>query len=103
MKQTPMLRLAEWLGNCTEYEFRTKTGSKVAELLKDESELITKQQIQIEEYKELLKENKELRNQIIGKFYSIGQPLNDNVLQMNKNQISWCFGVVELAEQLNSL
>ena len=66
-------------------------------------ELITKQQLQIEEYKELLKENKELRNQIIGKFYNIGQPLNDNVLQMNKKQMGWCFGVVGLAEQLNGL
>lgn len=66
-------------------------------------ELITKQQLQIEEYKELLKENKELRSQIIGKFYNMGQPLNDNMLQMNKKQMTWCFGVVELAEQLNGL
>ena len=66
-------------------------------------ELITKQQIQIEEYKELMKDNKELRSQIIGKFYNIGQPLNDNVLQMNSKQMKWCFGVVGLAEQLNGL
>lgn len=66
-------------------------------------ELITKQQLQIEEYKEMLKENTELKSQIIGKFYSIGQPLNDNVLQMNKDQVKWCFGVVELAKQLNGL
>lgn len=66
-------------------------------------ELITKQQLQIEQYKEMLKENKELKSQIIGKFYNIGQPLNDNVLQMNKDQMKWCFGVVELAEQLNGL
>jgi hypothetical protein len=66
-------------------------------------ELITKQQLQIEEYKELMKDNKELRSQIIGKFYNIGQPLNDNVLQMNKKQMGWCFKVVELAEKLNGL
>jgi len=64
-------------------------------------ELLIKQQLQIEEYKEMLKENKELKSQIVGKFYSIGQPLNDNVLQMNKDQMMWCFGVVELVEQLN--
>ena len=66
-------------------------------------ELIAKQQLEIEEYKEKLKENKELKRQIIGKFYNIGQPLNDNVLQMDKKQMGWCFGVVELAEQLNGL
>jgi len=66
-------------------------------------ELITKQQLQIEEYKEMLNENKKLKSQIIGKFYNIRQPLNDNVLQMNKDQMKWCFEVVELAEQLNGL
>lgn len=66
-------------------------------------ELIAKQQLQIEEYKEKLKENKELIEQIIGKFYNIGQPLNDNILQMNKDQLKWCFGVVGLVEQLNGL
>ena len=75
--------------------------NKFTEMTKDE--LITKQQLQIEEYKEMLKENKELKRQIVGKFYSIGQPLNDNVLQMNKDQLMWCFGVVELVEQLNGL
>lgn len=66
-------------------------------------ELITKQQLQIEEYTGMLKENKELKSKIIGKFYNIGQPLNDNALQMNKGQMKWCFGVLELAEQLNGL
>lgn len=64
-------------------------------------ELITKQQLQIEKYKEMLKVNKELKSQIIGKFYSIGQPLNDNVLQMNEDQMKWCFEVVHLVEHLN--
>ena len=34
-------------------------------------ELIAKQQLQIEEYKEMLKENKELKSQIVGKFYNV--------------------------------
>lgn len=42
-EQTPMQKLAEWLGSCTEYEFRTKTGMKVAELLKEESEATPKE------------------------------------------------------------
>jgi hypothetical protein len=71
------------------------------EMTKDE--LIAKQQLQIEEYKEILKLNKELKRKIEGKLFNIGQPLNDNVLQMNKDQKKWCFGVVELVEQLNSL
>ena len=64
-------------------------------------ELITKQQLQIEEYEGMLKVNKELKSQIIGKFYNIGQPLNDNVLQMNEDQMRWCFEVVHLVEHLN--
>ena len=66
-------------------------------------ELITKQQLQIEEYKQIFEENNKLRSELIGKFYNIGQPLNDNVLQMNDKQIKWCFGVAELADQLNGL
>lgn len=65
-----------------------------------QTELITKQQLQIEEYKQILQQNKKLKRQIISKFYSMGQPLNDNVLQMNKEQMKWCFEVVGLAEQL---
>lgn len=66
-------------------------------------ELITKQQLQIEEYKEMLEENKEIKKQITGKFYNMGEPLNDNVLQMNNKQMGWCFEVVELVSQLNDL
>ena len=66
-------------------------------------ELIIKQQLQIEKYKEMFAENEKLRSEIKGKFYNIGQPLNDNVLQMNKEQMAWCFGVVKLTDQLNDL
>lgn len=66
-------------------------------------ELITKQQLQIEEYKKMLEENTELKRDLEMKFYAIGQPLNDNVLQFNKEQQKWCFGVVALVEQLNGL
>ncbi len=66
-------------------------------------ELVAKQQLQIEEYKNMLEENEEIMKSLLCKFYCIGQPLNDNVLQMNKDQMKWCFGVVELAEQVNVL
>lgn len=63
-------------------------------------ELITKQQLEIEEYKIILQENKKLLKLLRGKFYNIGQPLNDNVLQFNKEQQRWCFEVFNLIEQL---
>ena len=66
-------------------------------------ELIAKQQLQIEEYKQMLEENSEIIKSLTGKFYNIGEPLNDNVLQFNKDQQKWCFGVVTLVEQLNGL
>ena len=43
------------------------------------NELIVKQQLELEKYKEMLEENKKLKSKIIGKFYGCGQPLNDNV------------------------
>jgi SMC interacting uncharacterized protein involved in chromosome segregation len=66
-------------------------------------ELIAKQQLQIEEYKKMLKENTELKRDLEMMFYAIGQPLNDNILQFNKEQQKWCFRVVSLVEQLNAL
>ena len=66
-------------------------------------ELITKQQLEIEEYKSQLIKNTEIGSEIKGKFYNMGQPLNDNILQMNKDQMIWCFQVVELVEQINGL
>ena len=66
-------------------------------------ELIAKQQLEIEDYKAQLIENTKIGLEIKGKFYSIGAPLNDNILQFNKDQLKWCFQVVELVEQLNGL
>ena len=67
------------------------------------NELIAKQQFEIEDYKSKVIKNTEIARAIKGKFYNIGQPLNDNVLQMNKGQMRWCFQVVELVEQLYGL
>ena len=64
-------------------------------------ELITKQQLQIEGYKEKLKENKELVKQAIGMCYNIGQPLNDNVLKMNNPQMKWCFDICNIIKEIN--
>lgn len=67
------------------------------------NELIVKQQLEIEKYKEMLEEKKKLKSKLIGMFYGCGQPLNDNVLQMNKEQMKWCFEVAGLLEDLNYL
>ncbi len=64
-------------------------------------ELIVRQQLQIEEYKQMLQENSEIIKTIKGRFYNIGHPLNDNILEFNKEQMAWCFKVAELVEQLN--
>ena len=66
-----------------------------------QEQLITKQQLKIEEYKKMFEENEELIKQITLKFVDIGQPLNDNILQFNKEQLKWCFSVLELVERLN--
>ena len=66
-------------------------------------ELITKQQIEIEEMKQMLRQNHLIKRDLFRRFYSIGQPLNDNVLQFNKDQMVWCFGVVELIEAINTV
>ena len=66
-------------------------------------ELIVKQQLELEKYKKMLEDNKKLKSKIVRKFYACGQPLNDNVLQMNKEQMKWCFEVVGLVEDLNYL
>ncbi len=65
-----------------------------------QEQLITKQQLEIEEYKQSKADNKKLRKELIGKFYNIGEPLNDNVLEFNKAQQKWCFEVLHLIEQL---
>lgn len=66
-------------------------------------ELIVKQQLQIEEYKEMLQENTEIIHDLKMRFYAIGQPLNDNILSFNKDQLLWCAKTVDLIERLNGL
>lgn len=65
-------------------------------------ELISKQQLKIESYKEKFSENREIINQIKGSFVSIGQPLNDNILQFNRDQLKWCMKVYDLIDQIET-
>ena len=65
-------------------------------------ELIVKQQIEIEEYKKIMEINKDIKDEIEGCFYNIGEPLNDNVLMFNKKQKQWAHSVVNLVENLET-
>lgn len=63
-------------------------------------ELIAKQQLEIEEFKRLAKENADIIRSLKMRFYAIGQPLNDNSLQFNREQLKWCLKTFELIEDL---
>ena len=66
-------------------------------------ELITKQQLEIEELKHLLQENQDTKSTLIGMMCSIGQPLNDNVLAMNMDQLRWVGRVLDQVECINCI
>lgn len=63
-------------------------------------ELITNQQLQIEEMSAKLKQNKTVYQKAVSRFYSIGAPLNDNLLKFNKRQLRWCAGLLELINEI---
>ena len=64
-------------------------------------ELITKQQLKIEELETLINQHKKTKDYLLMRFYAIGQPLNDNKLQFNKEQLLWCLKTVELIESFD--
>ena len=65
-----------------------------------QEELITKQQLQIEVMKQILESNVKIIRELKNRFYGIGQPLNDNNLQFNPNQLGWCYKTLELIDDL---
>lgn len=68
-----------------------------------EEELIVKQQILIEELKLLCQRNDEIINDIKYYFTGIGQPLNDNVLKFNSEQLRWCYNVFDKINEFESI
>ena len=64
-------------------------------------ELISKQQLEIEEMKSILESNKSIISDLHFKIHRIGQPLNDNCLNFNKDQMLWVSKILDLVEQLN--
>ncbi len=67
-----------------------------------QEQLIVKQQLEIETYKELLDENAQIIDKLKMSFYAIGQPLNDNRLQFNDKQLVWCSNTLELIEEIQT-
>lgn len=67
----------------------------------DLRKLYVKNQIKKYDMKERLVANSKLKSDLRSMFYGIGQPLNDNVLNFNKEQMMWCARVVEKIEQIN--
>jgi hypothetical protein len=65
-------------------------------------ELISKQQLQIEHYKQMVRDNKKTINRIRMRFIGCGAPLNDNVLQFNSKQMLWCHDVLELIDSIET-
>ena len=66
-------------------------------------ELVTKQQLEIEELRGLLKEVALVKSKMQFKLHGIGQPMNDNNVRMDNKQLAWCASVEELVEQLPEL
>lgn len=64
--------------------------------------LIVKQQLELEELKTKLKQNRELFDELRWLFYGIGQPLNDNKLNFTDEQIKWCFKVYSTIKELEN-
>jgi len=85
------------------YDVKKKYDDDIAYDLVEEGavakeQLITKQQLQIEELETAFMKNKNVMKSLYNKFYAIGQPLNDNVLKFDRRQLLWC---VELLELIN--
>lgn len=64
------------------------------------AQLITKQQLEIEDLRKKIAEHKKIKSALHNKFYAMGAPLNDNILAFNHKQMQWCAGVTILIDQL---
>ena len=65
-------------------------------------ELVTKQQLKIEDFKEKTEHNEDVLKTLNHRFIGIGQPLNDNLLNFNKEQLAWVFQIKELVDSIDA-
>lgn len=63
-------------------------------------QLITKQQLELEQLKSYKREVKGTLKHIHLSFYSIGAPLNDNKLKFNNDQLKW---LMEISDWIQTL
>lgn len=64
------------------------------------NDLVVKQQLEIESLKTTLKFNNDIVKRVKGNMISIGQPLNDNILKFNTEQIRWAMDIYDLLNQI---
>lgn len=62
--------------------------------------LIVEQILKINKHKITSRYNKRLIKKIRNKFIGIGQPLNDNILKFNKEQMLWAHEVLAMIDDL---
>ena len=68
-----------------------------------DTELIAKQAKRIAELEADKERCLPLLNKAIGKFYNIGQPLNDNILRLDTPQLKWAYDVVTLVTEARNI
>jgi len=56
--------------------------------------------VEKDKYKNLSKEYKDVLKYVLTKFYSIGAPLNDNVLKFNNKQLKF---LIDIAKEVESV
>ena len=64
-------------------------------------ELITKQCLQIEDMRSIILDCETKINEVRNMFVSVGSPLNDNILKMNREQLIWCQEVLNKLLEIN--
>lgn len=62
--------------------------------------LVTKQQLKIEDFNEKTVHNEDVLKTLNHRFIGIGQPLNDNILKFNNDQLAWVFQIKELVDSI---
>lgn len=62
----------------------------------NKNDLIIKQQIEIEELKSSLQEYEDVLKGVSGMLFSVGAPLNDNILNFNKEQRAFLHRIAQM-------
>lgn len=66
----------------------------------DKDLLISEQQLEIARLCRVMKNNKVILDRLEYRIMGIGQPLNDNNLKMNRDQLLWVRGIKEQIDKI---